>query len=237
MNHCNLHINPKTNLQHYVDVSYDEDVDCYSYGCNEEGICRCATIVNEHVKDICDFDGIAKSFLPKHASDIEKYCCGRLLRYALRPDYFSIYVDDGYYGEEIDSVNLDIESKYLQSLIDDYNSCSTLDERIKMILKLEYGYILPKLDQPMKWYIDKVKIKDISINKKTLEKIDTSIAKKYTIYTPDIHGIVFKNDNNGYSLIDGYHRWAAWTGFVVNSYAPKRKRKRNKIKMLIGEHA
>ncbi len=100
----------KTNL-HYitgVDYDYQEDRNCADEGCYEEGICRCSQIVSSEITEI-DKEALAASVygaqLPKTTT--------RAISVIFEktgvdiPDNWTLLTGRGYYGEEIEGLELD----------------------------------------------------------------------------------------------------------------------------------
>jgi hypothetical protein len=110
----------------------------------------------------------------------------------------------GYYGEEVDGVFL--KKEIADKIEDEFNKISKFDkleDKIYYLLNLEYGYILPILKNK-KITIEKIYKGQININ--NIEYLENE--KNSIFYKPHgISGILFKNCNNNFILIDGYHRY------------------------------
>ena len=156
---------------HYrcVDIDYHSEYDCSNNGCDDEGICRCGTIyeteinhvdVTQMVNLIYDklFDdttvsgkreGKLSQLLYGIGEDINRYTIDRVLRkYKVwEPDYYTVEVCGGYYGEEIEGVflNQNIASKIEEELNIAF-SIDDLSGRVEYLLGLEYGSLLPELE-------------------------------------------------------------------------------------------
>jgi len=143
-------------------------------------------------------------------NEIDHYCINRILTIlkVWDPDNWDINVSSGYYGEEIQSVELkygiaaDIEDQLNKILFD----LKTTKEKIEALLILEYGYILQKI-QNCNYRIETVAKNKIIFQREHYQKLDRAAIKAYEDYSLPV-GIVFE-DNNTHTLIDGYHRIAA----------------------------
>jgi len=210
----------------YVDYSYSYD--CESYGCDEEGICRCGSIHNEHV-DSVDVSSIVKKIYDDFfeqgkaadrnnainevlygiGKDIDIYTIDRIIRsYKIwENENWNIEVEGGYYGQEVGDVTIkeSIADKIEEELLTVF-SLPSLKEKIEYLLKLEYGKILPEIADSS--YESMVIDKDDIIFgvekhlKKVMKKdLDFYSDKNYN----SIRGIV-KKSGDKWQVIDGYHR-------------------------------
>lgn len=210
-----------------IDVDYNREYSCESSGCDSEGICRCSTIYDQHITyvDVSTlanviydmiYDNSKSSERQNKINDIfgitkelEIYTIDRVIRKALIYDknIWEINVGGGYYGEEIESVELD--DKYadkLEKILSEALSINSVKERVEYLLQLEYDYILPELKN--KNYrivtIDKSNItfgNDTHLKKVSKKDLEFYSDSEYT----GIRGVVIKKDSK-YKLIDGYHR-------------------------------
>jgi hypothetical protein len=210
-----------------IEIDYEREYNCENSGCGDEGICRCSYIVDESVKSInisyivdhiysILFDETLSSkrniILDKLLFDIDKdvniYTIDRIARNCKlhSPDSWDINTSFGYYGQEVDSVTLknDIVIEFESKLGTAFSL--GLKERIEYILGLEYGYILPELENK--------NYKIININKSDiifgsdghLKKVSKKDLKHYSDSNyKGIRGIVVEKSGK-YKLIDGYHR-------------------------------
>jgi hypothetical protein len=210
----------------YVDYSYSYD--CESYGCDEEGICRCGSIHNEHV-DSVDVSSIVKRIYDDFfeqgkaadrnnainevlygiGKDIDIYTIDRIIRsYKIwENENWNIEVEGGYYGQEVGDVTIkeSIADKIEEELLTVF-SLPSLKEKIEYLLKLEYGKILPEIADSS--YESIVIDKDDVIFgvekhlKKVMKKdLDFYSDKNYN----SIRGIV-KKSGDKWQVVDGYHR-------------------------------
>ena len=210
----------------YVDYSYTYD--CESYGCDEEGICRCGSIHNEHVESVdvslivkkiyddffeqgkaADRNNAINEVLYGIGKDIDIYTIDRILRsYKIwEGENWNLEVEGGYYGQEVGDVTIkeSIADKIEEELWIVF-SLPTLKEKIEYLLKLEYGKILPEIvdSNYESIVIDKDDIIFGVENhlKKVMKKdLDFYSDKNYN----GIRGIV-KKSGDKWRVIDGYHR-------------------------------
>ena len=217
-----------TNFIYHTDYDYNDYRDCESYGCDEEGICRCGTIDDAHVisvkippmvNEIYEnyFDNslstkrnsTINTILGGVSKEIDIYTIDRILRInkVYEPTNWEINVCGGYYGQEIDNIILeDSIARKLEEQIDEALSIIELTKRVEYLLKLEYGHILPSL-QNCQYSVETIERDKIIFGnnnhykKVNLKNIDHYSDNNYN----SIRGIVLKKDEE-YRLIDGYHR-------------------------------
>lgn len=191
------------NFKYHVEYEYEHS-DCS--GC--KGICRCKTIISKEITSIninCITNRILGIF--KKKSIITQYCVDRLARRSglNDPESYYISVSDGYYGEEINRISYEGQPELL-SKVEELLKLSD-NEKIYYVLKEEYGYILPAI-QNKQWEVRKIEIKDIdALNEEYYRKLNKEDVDLYIDYELPI-GICIKNDE-GVRLIDGYHRFCA----------------------------
>lgn len=210
----------------YVDYSYTYD--CENYGCDEEGICRCGTINNEHI-DSVDVSLIVKRIYDEFfeqgkaanrnntinevlygiGKDIDIYTIDRILRsYKIwENDNWNIEVDGGYYGQEAGNVTIkeSIADKIDEELWTVF-SLPSLKEKIEYLLNVEYGKVLPELSNCAyeSIVIDKENVifgVEKHLNKVMKKDLDFYSDKNYS----GIRGIVVKSGDK-WRIVDGYHR-------------------------------
>ena len=210
----------------YVDYGYTYD--CENYGCDEEGICRCGTINNEHI-DSVDVSLIVKRIYDEFfeqgkaanrnnainevlygiGKDIDIYTIDRILRsYKIwENDNWNIEVDGGYYGQEAGNVTIkeSIADKIDEELWTVF-SLPSLKEKIEYLLNVEYGKVLPELSNCNyeSIVIDKDDIVfgvEKHLNKVMKKDLDFYSDKNYS----GIRGIVVKSGDK-WRIVDGYHR-------------------------------
>ena len=210
----------------YVDYGYTYD--CENYGCDEEGICRCGTINNEHI-DSVDVSLIVKRIYDEFfeqgkaanrnnainevlygiGKDIDIYTIDRIIRsYKIwENDNWDIEVEGGYYGQEAGNVTIkeSIADKIDEELWTVF-SLPSLKEKIEYLLNVEYGKVLPELSNCSyeSIVIDKDNIVfgvEKHLNKVMKKDLDFYSDKNYS----GIRGIVVKSGDK-WRIVDGYHR-------------------------------
>ena len=217
-----------------VDFTYDLRYDYHNYtscsesGCDEEGICRCSTIedarvtsVNipgmvNHIYDNYFDDSIStkrnstiNSILGGVSKEIDIYTIDRILRInkVYEPSNWEVQVCGGYYGQEIDDVILDDSiAKKIEDQLDKAFSIIDLSERVEYLLMLEYGKILPELEN-RQYSIETVERDSIIFGSdEHYRKVNTKNLEHYSdkVYN-GIRGIALVKDDR-FRLIDGYHR-------------------------------
>ena len=210
----------------YVDYGYTYD--CENYGCDEEGICRCGTINNEHI-DSVDVSLIVKRIYDEFfeqgkaanrnnainevlygiGKDIDIYTIDRILRsYKIwENENWDIEVEGGYYGQEAGNVTIKetIADKIDEELWTVF-SLPSLKEKIEYLLNVEYGKVLPELSNCNyeSIVIDKDDVVfgvEKHLNKVMKKDLDFYSDKNYS----GIRGIVVKSGDK-WRIVDGYHR-------------------------------
>lgn len=210
----------------YVDYGYTYD--CENYGCDEEGICRCGTINNEHI-DSVDVSLIVKRIYDEFfeqgkaanrnnainevlygiGKDIDIYTIDRILRsYKIwENENWNIEVEGGYYGQEAGNVTIkeSIADKIDEELWTVF-SLPSLKEKIEYLLNVEYGKVLPELSNCSyeSIVIDKDEVVfgvENHLNKVMKKDLDFYSDKNYS----GIRGIVVKSGDK-WRIVDGYHR-------------------------------
>ena len=210
----------------YVDYGYTYD--CENYGCDEEGICRCGTINNEHI-DSVDVSLIVKRIYDEFfeqgkaanrnnainevlygiGKDIDIYTIDRIIRsYKIwENENWNIEVEGGYYGQEVNDVRIkeSIADKIEEELLIVF-SLPSLKEKIEYLLNVEYGKVLPELSNCSyeSIVIDKDEVVfgvENHLNKVMKKDLDFYSDKNYS----GIRGIVVKSGDK-WRIVDGYHR-------------------------------
>jgi hypothetical protein len=146
------------------------------------------------------------SFYAKNATNasIFNYCLYRLLVINKLYDTSSweVNVCRGYYGEEVNGVNLTDEVyNTLTAQIETLNS-SSKDDQIKFVLELEYGYVLDSLKDVSFEIVDSQKKDLIAGNEVYRKKVQKGTYKKHNLPVG-----IYLEDGNKFRLIDGYHRF------------------------------
>lgn len=237
------YIDTHEDFQRMVEIDYNMRYDCHDSSCKEEFMCCCGVIEDARVKDFYpgSIEDWLGSTMPKEASDLDQYILERLVKLTVPKEMFHIDKSPGYYGEEIDSVTIDTGTGAYQEFarkIETFNRLTSTTQQVQMILTLEYGYLLPEVAAVEEWDVLNVAIKDVQASEDVLGRISQEIAQKYAQYPPS-HGIrgVVVPKGSGFRLVDGFHRFAAWTGKYERSplQAPSRKKKpktRRKIRVV-----
>lgn len=209
-----------------VDYDYDSETDCESHGC--DSICRCSTIINKEIKsvnvselseEIYDLYFPSDKSTKRHnkinsilygaGKDLDIYCIDRILRvHKIWEDHnWDIQVMGGYYGEEIGDITMNTPvAKIVQKDIENVLSIEKSKDKIEYILNIEYGYILPELDNKSYEIIEVPKNLIVFGSDGHYKKIQTQDIEHYNDKNySGIRGIVIKSGDK-YRIIDGYHR-------------------------------
>jgi len=178
--------------------------------------CRCGRISSvtikfepENIRSAAkDIEHYWKIIKKANISNVENkkfiiYCIDRILRnMGINSDSFEADIGQGYYGEEIQGINLDynIENdlrKHVMALLN-----MDITECVKYILKLEYGYLLPRIENST-FKLETISRKEIIVpNRDYYFKIDKSMQSVYKNWNLPVCVL----DEN-YGIIDGYHRY------------------------------
>jgi len=215
------------NFTYLVNYDYEGYSDCGANGC--DSICRCYTIERAWVSNVDaqyiessiyrDLTGnLSKaeqresninSLLSNMDMDIRRYYVNRLLKIyrVWDKEAYTVYWEHDYYGDAVQSVKLDNQSKLQEdlSLIN-----SDPEDLIVYLLEKEYGYLLDKL-KGKSWKLDIVNISDIVFPQKehyykVNNKSESGLINYYSDNDYNLpRGVVLK-DGNKYRVIDGYHR-------------------------------
>jgi hypothetical protein len=232
------HIDTHQDFYSMVDVDYDTHYECEPNGC--DSICRCGRISNARVKDLYpgSVEGWLGESIPKSATDLDRYILERLVRWVVKVDMFEVNYSPGYYGDEIDSVRIDTDTSAYQEFarkIEVFNRLTSTTQQVQMILTLEYGYLLPEIAAVEEWDVLDVAIKDVRVDDGVLERIKKEVAWRYVDHplAHGIRGVVVRKDG-AYRLVDGFHRFAAWTGqYEKRAYEPTSRKKKPKTRRKI----
>jgi hypothetical protein len=217
-----------TNFRYHTDYDYNDYIDCSSYGCDEEGICRCGTIENAHVISVnipsvvveihnnyfdnslaTKRNSTINSILGGVSKEIDIYTIDRILRInkAYEPTNWEVQVCGGYYGQEIDDIILeDSVAQKIEEQLDKAFSIIDLSERVEYLLMLEYGKILPELEN-RQYSIETIERDSIIFGSdEHYRKVNTKSLDHYSDKNyQGIRGVALVKDDR-FRLIDGYHR-------------------------------
>jgi len=196
----------KTDLNYYVDYDYDRTpCECDDY------ICRCTRIESTRVENV-SFNKVYSILCKKYcksASEIETYCFDRICSvFRLYDKYlYDVDVCGGYYGEEIAGVFFEKE----EDIVNTYNEVTLLKndiDKIKYVLELEYGYLLPSLEYAKNAHIELVETNLVfPPQREYLVKLNRDVIEEYKHRILPVCVCIKNNDQ--YTLIDGYHRFVA----------------------------
>lgn len=246
-----VHFNKQKDWQYLVEVDYDWSYNCDAYGCDY--ICRCGTIENARVEEMSPYYASSltiESFTGGSGTEgkFGQALAYRLFRHGLSDfqEMFEVNVCGGYYGEEIGSVELvDTVGLYnFQKEIERFNSSSN-SERLRQVLSIEYGYLLPEVEQYKEWQLVQVAVEDVQASPDILKRTKKEIVESYQLLTPWygpyshrtapdwFPGVVVVPKGEGYRLIDGFHRFKAWTTKPGHMDAKKWSRLRKKKKIMV----
>lgn len=227
-----------------VECNYERIYDCRSYGC--DSICRCGRIEDTSIEDvnIPDIveilyqryigednlsqkrDNKLKSILFGTGKELDIYTIDRIVRkYKLYdPESWEVNVVGGYYGEELDSIML---SPYIANKIEEeFDIAFSIDElngRVEYLLGLEYGSLLPELEN-CNYEVTEVDKKDVIFGSN--DHYDRVKLKDLTHYDEKnyngIRGVVLDKGDK-FRIIDGYHRIHTATGTSVKVFKAVKK--------------
>jgi hypothetical protein len=230
---------------HGIDCDYDYQYDCHNSGCNDEGICRCGSIHNECISKIdipaiveriyIDYvgdndlvtqrDNKLKSILFGTGRELDIYTIDRIVRkYKLYDDYsWDIDICGGYYGQELDGIN--IVKNIANKIQDELNIAFSIDElngRIEYLLGLEYGSLLPELENCNYEIVELDKSDVVFGSTNHYDKVKQKDLTHYDEKSYDgIRGVVLEKDGK-LRVIDGYHRIHTAKGPMVKVFKAKK---------------
>lgn len=220
-----------------IKVDWNLSFSCEESGCTDEGICRCAEIVNPQILlvNISKISGKIYDFYFDNTQStirnntiqslfgitpqLNVYTINRILTVnkVWIDNFWNIKISQGYYGQECDGIFLTFEiAEKIQKQIEEALNLNSINDLIKHLLQLEYGHVIDKLKFKNFQIID-VPINDIVIsntnhfsNVYKSDHLEHYSDKNYT----GIRGIVTKLGDK-YQLIDGYHRIAATENYNI----------------------
>jgi hypothetical protein len=213
-------------FKQYLKYDFETKRNCRENGGCIDGICRCSTIHNVRIFD-ADFKNIAETIYNNYFDeskstkrnnminsllfDVDKqvdlYTIDRILRtykiWETKP--WAVEISNGYYGEEITKIILTEEiSKEISNHLNNALTIDELNKKIEYLLTLEYGYLLPELENS-RYQIIEINRKDVIFGSREHYKKLKKLSYYNDLNYNNIKGIVIKNGNK-WRLIDGYHR-------------------------------
>lgn len=170
--------------------------ECISCNCADEGICRNSVIVDPYAR-ISNYEEFIQNYMTDNT--IYNYCVGRIFS-KFKVSELRANICGGYYGEEFDDVTVE-NADEINAAIIYMDSLLTDSDKIRYVLNLEYGYLLPEL-KTATFVISDITIDDIEpIMRKT------DFMDPYSVFIDNVPIGVYKRLSNGlYRVIDGNHR-------------------------------
>jgi len=230
-------------FNYVIDYDYEQEYSCEDSGCDQEGICRCGriydvTINSVDITKLTDF--IYESLIDNSKAGkrqqklnqlfyggevIDKYCINRIIsHYKLyETRNWNVEIEGGYYGDETGDVTMsqivfDLVHSECQKLME----LETLSEKIKLVLSLEYGYLLPDLENK-DFEIVNITKSDIdfkSLNQNHIrlvnEEKELNGLSHYNSSSYHLPRGVVRRFGNQFKIVDGFHRMIGYDG--VNSF-------------------
>ena len=182
-------------------VDYDSNTsECLSD--HDGDYCRCKT-VSPVIKEVY-YDYIYQEIVGYSGiKSILEYGVDRLIQ-SLNINDFHAYGESGYYGEE---VAIDLKDSGKEKLNKIYSLEKYSDkEIIKLCLESEYGFLLDSLANKKIKTLD-IPLKDIILPTDQYKRVDQDVVTKYC--NRDEIWLLCKEVGLKFSLVDGYHRYAA----------------------------
>lgn len=212
-----------------VNYNYSTSRDCERSGyC--DSICRCCKIVDITIESVNLSDLTEEIYSQLEPSNkksrkrnsklsnllyggdtVDKYCIHRILtaHKAWNEECWNVGVENGYYGEEIGEINIDVGLiTKISNDVSKMYSLETLSDKIKYVVNLEYGYLNNTIDNAefelIAIFKNDIDFKKLNQNHiKDIKSKDTSYYNDENYYYPK--GIV-KRSGNMYKIVDGFHR-------------------------------
>jgi len=241
----------------HVEADYYHD--CNAYGCDE--ICRCGTIESTRIKPITVFGavGLAETFFQDGQGNEGKLGFALAVRFLKKlfenvDDLFVVETCGGYYGDEIEGVFAKPGAEVvLLERVEEFNKRSN-SERVRFVLEQEYDSLLPEVEQYKSWKLIEVPVEEVYADKEILKRCSNSIYQEYVWFCP-WHGlgsnkllnrlwnstkgwypaiVAIPKKGGGFRVIDGFHRYKAWTTkpYGVGQQKWKRLRLNKTIKII-----
>ena len=206
-----------------------------------DGICRCYRIT-EVTFNTCPAqagDLLKRILVGDHPTeDLWFLALERVFRKHLCSEMFEASWSANYYGDEVDHVYLDGSSSAWQGFLRDVHEVfevgePDLYEVIQRMLLVEYSSLLSKIQDVDYWEIKSLNMSEVHTDDGVISRVDKEIAQGYLTYPP-VHKVqgVALFDGEKYRLVDGFHRYAAWSGAVQPRWgkAPEHR----KVNLLCG---
>jgi hypothetical protein len=207
----------KTNLQYDVEYDYERS-QCTCDAYERLDYCRCTTIERAWVESI-NVKLVIRELYDKYCeehSEINEYCFDRICSVfkIYDKDYYEVESTWGYYGEEIGGVYFENEEKVVEA----YNELLNLEndiDKIKYILKLEYGYLIDRVVHTTSATIEEVNTEKIKLpQQEYFVKLSKEVIEDYKDRKLPAAVCIKNKDRfydafDTYTLVDGYHRFIA----------------------------
>jgi hypothetical protein len=207
----------KTNLQYDVEYDYERS-QCTCDAYERLDYCRCTAIERAWVESI-NVKLVIRELYDKYCeehSEINEYCFDRICSVfkIYDKDYYEVESTWGYYGEEIGGVYFENEEKVVEA----YNELLNLEndiDKIKYILKLEYGYLIDRVVHTTSATIEEVNTEKIKLpQQEYFVKLSKEVIEDYKDRKLPAAVCIKNKDRfydafDTYTLVDGYHRFIA----------------------------
>jgi len=222
-----------SDYKYCIDYNHYGDYSCAESGCDDEGICRCYSISEVEINSIDllsitndIFNQVNENNTQSHRDKklssilyefdfyqidrINRYCINRILSIhkVWDKDNWTGQWSGGYYGDEVDSINMDHSLlKKVSTDVENIMYLGSLQEKIEYVLKLEYGSLLEKI-KDKKYSIVTVHKTDIVFGQSNHHKnvLNKSLEFYNDSHYYDIPRGVALWDGVKWKVIDGYHR-------------------------------
>ena len=206
---------------------------CETSGCLDSGSCHCCKITHAEVERVnvpemsfmiwevytiglddkaLDRDKLlAKLFYG--GLDVDIYCINRILtklKVWETEKIWTINIENGYYGEEVSSVHLNVNiireiNKHVSRML----GYDTLKEKLEYCLMVEYARVLDLLSDKDYEMVD-IQFSDIQLTESNRNHLDKVTLENLDHYSPERYddlprGIV-KQVGTKFYIIDGFHR-------------------------------
>lgn len=190
------------------EYTYDEYRPCQEGSdCCDDDYCRCTQIIDKEITVAPDMETVTNmvASIFGFTSDIDLYGCNRLLTIhkAYDTGFYYLASERDYYGETPAGVFFESPSALEKDLIE-FSKIIGTRGKVEFLLEKEYGHLLDCVKDKT-WEIKKVDKSEVRFpNDSYHKKAQKEIVEEYKNFKLPC-GICLKTDN-GYRLIDGYHR-------------------------------